>query len=452
MMERYFRKIEPNPNLFIKDKLRVAAYARVSTGKDTMLHSLETQVACYQNYISVHKDWVFKGIYTDEAFTGTKANRKGFIKLLNDCRNHQIDLIITKSISRFARNTVTLLEAVRELKSLGVDVYFEEQNIHTLSNEGELMLTILASYAQEESRSVSENMKWRIRKNFEEGKVWNTSVLGYRLVKGTFEVIPSEAEIVKRIYDMYLLGNGTPAIAKALNEEGLKSKRGHDFSISSIKLILTNYLYTGNLLLQRYYKNNHIDKKKMTNKGELPMYHVSGTHEAIIPLETFKKVQELIKIREGMVQRKTPHSKSVLTGKLVCANCGTHYRRRVVRDKPQWICGTYSMKGKAYCSSKLIPEETLIKKIKEALRTNAFDEELFIKRIEKIEVRDNNELLFYFYDKNPVLLTWQDRSRSESWTPEMREEARRKAIIEHDSKNYRYSSDNGNAFQSQNRY
>ena len=174
--------------------LRTAAYARVSSGKDAMLHSLSAQVSYYNNMIQSNPEWRFCGVYADEALTGTKDTRENFQNLISECRAGNIDLIITKSISRFARNTVTLLETVRELKELGVDVYFEEQNIHSISPDGELMLTILASYAQEESYSASENQKWRIRKDFEFGKVSTVIMLGYkRNPEGILEIIPDEA-------------------------------------------------------------------------------------------------------------------------------------------------------------------------------------------------------------------------------------------------------------------
>ena len=160
-------------------KKRVAAYARVSTGKDAMLHSLSAQVSFYSEYIQSHKDWIYAGVYTDEAITGTKDSRPGFQRLIADCKAGKIDLVITKSISRFARNTVTLLETIRSLKAINVDVYFEEQNIHSMSSDGELMLTILASYAQEESKSVSDNLKWRIRNNYKEGIPNTLNILGY---------------------------------------------------------------------------------------------------------------------------------------------------------------------------------------------------------------------------------------------------------------------------------
>ena len=198
-MERIVQQVEFRTPKKLK-LLRVAAYARVSNGKDAMLHSLSAQVSYYNELIQGNPEWLFCGIYADEALTGTKSNRAEFQKMLAACRNGEIDLIITKSISRFARNTVTLLETVRELKDIGVDVYFEEQNIHTMSADGELMLTILSSYAQEESFSASENQKWRIRRDFEQGRVSSMRMLGYRRTsEGRLEIIPEEAVIVRRM-------------------------------------------------------------------------------------------------------------------------------------------------------------------------------------------------------------------------------------------------------------
>lgn len=248
-MDRIIEKVRFDAPVQPKAK-RVAAYARVSSGKDAMLHSLSAQISCYSERIQGHHGWLYAGVYSDEALTGTKDNRSGFQSLLADCRKGKIDMVIVKSISRLARNTVTLLETVRELKSLGVDVYFEEQNIHTLSSEGKLMLTILASYAQEESLSVSENQKWRIQKNFKEGKPWNGAMLGYRNVNGMLTVVPEEAEIVKWIFDMYLSGMGIQSIANTLNREGISTKLGAKFKRFAISKMLRNEAYAGNLLLQ----------------------------------------------------------------------------------------------------------------------------------------------------------------------------------------------------------
>jgi len=257
-MLKIVRKLEKRTVL--EKPKRVAAYARVSSGKDAMLHSFSAQVSYYNELIQVHEGWQYAGVYADEALSGTKDDRANFQRLLFDCRVGLIDIVITKSISRFARNTVTLLETVRELKSLGVDIYFEEQNIHTMSTEGELMLTILASYAQEESLSASENQKWRIKKNFEEGKPWNGTILGYRYEKGQFIVIPEEAELVKRIFNYYISGLGCGGIAKRLNAEEYSTRNGKHWYRSTIMKILRNCTYTGNLLLQKTYCENHITK------------------------------------------------------------------------------------------------------------------------------------------------------------------------------------------------
>ena len=213
-MPRAITIVPKSPKL--EQKKRVAAYARVSSGKDAMLHSLSAQVSYYSDLIQNHDDWLYVGVYADEAKTGTKDSRADFQRLIADCHAGKIDMVITKSISRFARNTVTLLQTVRGFKAWGVDIFFEEQNIHTMSSDGELMMTILASYAQEESRSASENQKWRIKRNFEEGLPWNGAMLGYRLKSGRYEIIPGEAELVHRIYDEYLSGDGYLTIAKRL--------------------------------------------------------------------------------------------------------------------------------------------------------------------------------------------------------------------------------------------
>ena len=218
----------------LEQKKRVAAYARVSSGKDAMLHSLSAQVSYYSDLIQNHDDWLYVGVYADEAKTGTKESRADFQRLIADCRAGKIDMVITKSISRFARNTVTLLQTVRDFKAWGVDIFFEEQNIHTMSGDGELMMTILASYAQEESRSASENQKWRIKRNFEEGMPWNGAMLGYRLKNGRYEIIPEEADLIRRIYDEYLSGDGYLTIAKRLNEDGIPSRFGKQWGQSVI--------------------------------------------------------------------------------------------------------------------------------------------------------------------------------------------------------------------------
>ena len=423
-MERIIQKMEPKVPAQPKAK-RVAAYARVSSGKDAMLHSLSAQVSYYNGLIQNHPGWLYCGVYADEALTGTKENRAEFQRLLAECRAGNIDLIITKSISRFARNTVVLLQTVRELKSMGVDVYFEEQNIHSMSADGELMLTILASYAQEESLSASENQKWRIKKNFEEGMPWSGQVLGYKYVNGVYIVKPEEAEIVRSIFADYLSGMGIEAIMKKLNAQGRPSRNGHTWCRSSVRKVLGNYSYTGNLLLQTTFRENHITKETLPNRGELPMYHAENTHEAIVSMEDYQAVQAEM-ARRSAKHNKTAHGpvKYPFTSLIVCGTCGKGYRRKVTRTGPVWICSTFNVYGKAACPSKQIPEGTLEKAAAEVLGLDAFDAKALHDRITAIRAEGNNTLVFLFQDGTQTVKRWADRSRAESWTPEMRDAAR----------------------------
>jgi DNA invertase Pin-like site-specific DNA recombinase len=328
-MERLIKKVQ-FPTLKQPKLLRVAAYARVSNGKDAMLHSLSAQVSYYSHMIQNHRGWLYCGVYADEALTGTKDNRENFQKMLALCRSGEIDLIITKSISCFARNTVTLLETVRELKSLGIDVFFEEQNIHSMSADGELMLSILASYAQEESYSASENQKWRIRKDFEEGKISTIRMLGYkRTADGSLEIVPEEAEIVRMIFEEYLAGNGFLLIAKKLNEMGIKTLKGFEWNANDVHRILSNEKYAGNMLLQKSYRENHITKKKIINNGALPQFYVEESHPAIINSEMFESVEKMLKNRrEKFTPSKSTTNKYPFSGIIQCACCGKNYRRK----------------------------------------------------------------------------------------------------------------------------
>ena len=397
--------------IVLTTKKKVAAYARVSSGKDAMLHSLSAQVSSYSKLIQSHSDWQYIGVYADEAITGTKAERPNFQRMLDDCRSGLIDMIITKSISRFARNTVTLLNTVRELKSLNVDVYFEEQNIHTLSSDGELMLTILASYAQEESRSVSENMKWRVKRNFENGLPWNCTIFGYRFNSEQFVVYPKEAEIVKQIFSNYLSGMGTLKIAEKLNESGVPTRTNAKWNSSTVLGMLKNRTYTGELVLQSTFRKDYITKQKIKNNGELPMYKVSESHQAIIDNETFESVQAEIARRAKQYSVKYDKKKKyTFTGKLVCSKCGKNYRRRTTRGRAVWVCNTYDTYGKKACPSKAIPEETLEKVC------DGID-------FENITVCDDNILIIHLKDGSEKQVQWQDRSRRESWTDEMRKQA-----------------------------
>ncbi len=408
-------------------KKRVAAYARVSSGKDAMLHSLSAQISYYNELIQRHDDWIYAGVYADEAKTGTKESRAEFQRLIEDCRAGKIDMVITKSISRFARNTVTLLQTVRMFKSWNVDIYFEEQNINSMSGEGELMMTILASYAQEESRSASENQKWRIKRNFEEGIPWNGALLGYRLQDGQYVIVPEEAEIVRSIFFDYLSGSGYKAIANRLNAENITTRFGNKWRATVISKILTNYTYTGNLLLQKVFRENHITKKTRVNSGELPKYHVESTHEAIIDPDTFLAVQKEKASRAAHFKKNSAQRRAYpFSGILVCAGCGKNYRRKITDTGPVWICSTYNSLGKAACASKRISEDTLYNITAEVLGRSDFTEEILRSRISSIVVCPKNTLIYHLTDGTEVTKEWRNRSRSESWTAEMKETAHQK--------------------------
>ncbi len=253
---------------------KVAAYARVSMETERLHHSLAAQVSYYSALIQKNPEWEYAGVYADEGITGTAASRRPeFMRMLADCDAGKIDIILTKSISRFARNTVDLLGTVRHLKDLGIEVRFEKEHINSLSGDGEVMLTLLASFAQEETRSISENEKWSVKKRFEQGiPTARPRILGYRWEDDTMVVIPEEAEIVKRIYQNFLEGKSRLETERELAAEGVVSVNGKRMCDSQLKNILTNISYTGNLLLQKEYVGDPISKKRKKNHGELPQY------------------------------------------------------------------------------------------------------------------------------------------------------------------------------------
>ena len=407
---------------------RVAAYARVSSGKDAMLQSLAAQVSYYSGLIQRRPDWEYVGVYADEAMTGTKDRRPECQRMLADCRDEKVDMIITKSISRFARNTVTLLETVRELKLLGIDVYFEEQNIHSISGDGELMLSILASYAQEESLSASENCKWRIRKQFEKGELANLRFMfGYQVAKGKVEIDPEQAAIVRMIFDDYINGMGGNAIAKKLKDMNVSKLRNGEWRSERVIDILKNEKYAGNALLQKKYVADHLTKKLVWNKGALPMYFAEDTHPAIIDTETFAKAQAIMEQRSKLYGAKSnTRNRYPFSGIIECGYCGKRYKRKVRDGKAVWQCSTFLQEGKAACHAKQIPEHVLYTTSVEVLGMEEFNAKSFEKEIAEIRVPEFNKLVFVFRNGHTTEKVWQNRSRSEIWTDEMRQAAREK--------------------------
>lgn len=412
-------KIEPLGKPAPKRK-RVAAYARVSSTKDAQLQSLSAQISYYSKMIQSRSDWQYAGVYADD-ITGTTENRAEFQKLLAECKAGNVEMIITKSISRFARNTVTLLEEVRALKLLGVDVYFERENIHSISGDGELMLSVLASFAQEESRSTSENCKWRIRKAFEKGEtVGFNRMYGYTIIKGEVTINEEQAAVIRRIFAEYIGGDGVSAIAKRLNAEGVPSFHGGWWNASVVGGLLQSEKLTGSSLLQKTITTDHLSKRQIKNDGRLPQYLAEGTHPAIIDADTFELAQEIRKQRAEIYGSDGVRKLTAFTSKIVCDECGKHYKRGIANGKHFWHCSTFLSLGKEFCgTSKQIPESVL---------TALAEEFGGMSNIAEIHVPASNKLTFVLLDGTTAEREWQDRSRRESWTAEMREAARQKQI------------------------
>lgn len=354
-----------------KRKKRVCAYARVSTDGYKQGESLENQGTYYKNLISSNTEYEFAGIFADKGITGTKDDRPEFQRMLKLCREGKIDLIITKSISRFARNTVVVLKYVRELKDIGIEVRFEKENISTLSGHGELMLTVLSSFAEEESRSVSENIKWRYRKKFEKGElVINANrFLGYDKDEyGDLIINPKEAEIVKRIYKKYLEGNGIFKIVKLLNSDGIPTVTGSRWNEASVRTILRNEKYKGDVMLQKTYTPSYLTKLRKINRGQVDSYYIEDNHSPIVTKEAWERVQLEMQKRAEAKGNSIGSIKCLnrypLSGILFCSKCGSPLRRRTWNSKHSckkivWQCSNYIKNGKDACEGTVIDDEII---------------------------------------------------------------------------------------------
>lgn len=420
-MERTIQLVQPM-KLAERKLLRVAAYARVSCDKDAMRQSLAAQVDFYKQMIMNEPDWSFAGVYADAYYTGTRDDRPQFVQLIQDCKAGKIDRVITKTISRFARNTLTLLTAVRELRRMGIGIYFEEQKIDTLTEAGELMITLLASQAQEESRATSDNCKWRIRKMFEEGYTTPFRLIGYQAVNGLVEMVPEQAELIQRIFQMYLDGYGAQSIANILHEEHAPTCMGGEWHAGTVHSILHNEKYAGDLLLQKSYVKDHLTKIVRKNRGEMPQYFVQDDHEAIIPREMWDAVKAEADHRAAKYRRGAGET-SELTSLVRCGICGKNYRRKTAAARILWCCTTYNTRGKKYCASKSIPENTLRDACAQTLGLAEYDPCAVSERIEYIEAMPENTLVFHLRDGSEHEVKWTFPSRSESWTDEKRQKA-----------------------------
>lgn len=366
--------------------LRVAAYCRVSTDDEKQKTSYEAQIGYYTEKINSNPEWQMAGIFADEGISGTQAQKRPeFLKMIRLCRQRKIDVILTKSLSRFARNTVDSLGYIRELRALGIAVISEKENINTLTAESKMLITIMSCFAQAESESISKNVSWGVRQSFKNGNVpmQYARLLGYRKGHdGNAEIISEEAEVVKEIYRCYLDGMSMNLIADRLDEKGLTTKGGSSpYRKMVVQRILTNEKYTGDALLQKTYVTDCITKKMRKNNGELPMYLVKNHHEPIISRSDFNRVQEEMARRSA---KRTIADKLTKTGQgkysakyalselLICGECGEHYRRVTWTAKGfkevKWRCVSRIQYGKKKChSSPTVDEQALHRAIVSAI-------------------------------------------------------------------------------------
>lgn len=381
-------------------KRRVAGYARVSTDSEEQATSYDAQVDYYTKYIKGNAEWEFAGIYTDEGITATNtSHRKGFNQMIEDALDGKIDLIITKSVSRFARNTVDSLTTVRKLKENGIEIYFEKENIWTLDAKGELLITIMSSLAQEESRSISENTTWGRRKSFADGKasVGFKTFLGYdRGPNGEFIINEEQAVTVRYIYKRFLEGGSSYQIAKELTEMGVKTPAGKDkWHISSVQSILKNEKYKGDALLQKCFTKDFLTHKRVTNNGEVPQYYVEGHHEGIVTADQFEQVQAELNRRQemGRYSGTTPFS-----SKIKCGECGSWYGAKVWHSNDKYRRVIYQCNHKyangCKCKTPHLTEDEIKERFIQAANALFADKEEIIENTKNMmDMVSNTDLL-----------------------------------------------------------
>lgn len=376
-------------------QLRVAAYCRVSTDDEEQLTSYEAQKNYYTDKIMTNKEWTMAGIFADEGITGTSARKRPeFLRMIRQCKQGKIDIVLTKSISRFARNTVDCLNYVRALKELGIAVIFEKENMNTLEVDSEILITMLGAFAQSESESISANVRWGIRQAMKEGKatIQYKYLYGYRKGDdGKPEIIPDQAEVVRKIYDLFLSGTPVRGIQEYLNASAVPNINGESkWARSAIDSILTNEKYCGDVLLQKTYIDDCINKKVKKNTGQLPMYLVQNHHEGIISRETFDTAQaELSRRNAGRspskknapTGRSRYSSKYALSDRLYCGECGTRYQRCTWRNRDGskrivWRCVSRVDYGSKYChDSPTLDEEPLHRAVLAAINSAVNDKD-----------------------------------------------------------------------------
>lgn len=376
---RTVTKIEANPIFTSRrsefTQLRVAAYCRVSTDDEDQINSYKTQVAYYTEHISSNPKWIFAGVYADEGVTGTLVEKRDdFKRMIKDCEKHKIDLILTKSISRFARNTVESLTYVRKLKAMNIGVFFEEQNINSLTTDSEMFVGLYSVIAQAESENISANVRWGIQQRMKKG-LYGFHYKTYGYIKGTDgepEIVPNEAEVIRKIFKLYLNGYSVSGIVKYLSENNIYNREGKRFSTSVIRSMLQNEKYVGDLLFQKTYRLDCISKKTVVNNGQLPKYLVSNNHSAIIDRDTFNLVQletsrrtsKRKKSDNGITELGKYSSKYAFSELLFCGECGSPFRRKVITrgnsKDVYWRCINRIENGNKYCKKSMGIKEKIL--------------------------------------------------------------------------------------------
>lgn len=365
--------------------IRLAAYCRVSSNSIDQLHSFAAQIRHYKEYERLHPEYTLVDIYADEGLTGTDMKiRTEQQRLFSDCKKGLIDRIIVKSVSRFARNTEELLIALRMLKEIGVSVYFEKQDIDTEKMNMEMIVTFPGMGAQQESESISGNLRWSYRKRMESGEYnCNAPAYGYELINGQLVVKETEAEVIRRIFNLYLQGNGLQTIANILNDENIPRRYAQEkWYSSTISYILNNERYMGDALLQKNYKTLTLPHKKKRNNGELPKYYVENSNPAIVSKEQYDAVQRYQESKKQQINKPQAY---ILTQKLKCPECGRCFRRLTINGKVYWNCGGKTA-GATQCSSRRVREDMVYKTFMlmvEKLKSNR--EELLNNLIQQLE-------------------------------------------------------------------
>lgn len=451
-MEKKMWRVEQKISEIPKRK-RVAAYARVSVESARMQHSLSAQVSYYSSLIQKNPAWKYAGVYADYGISGTKiAKRKEFQRMLADAEAGNIDIILTKSIQRFARNTVDLLKTVRHLKEIGVEVWFEKENIRSMSGDGELMLTILASFAQEESRSISDNIKWRFQKKYEKGIPHaKFFIYGYRWKDRELVIQKEEAAIVRKVFYSYLAGKTRRAIHRELANTGVHTMYGNLFQDSTIKQMLQNPAYKGTLVIQKTFVIDPITKHQVINRGEKNKYVVENHHEAIIDADTFNQVQEEMARRKEAGKQRGGYARNYLntscfTGIIKCGICGKSYIHNIrkYKGKPSeyWSCLSNKEKAEKRCGAYgAIPQPALERACTSVLGMATFDEDEFLQRVEKIVVPAYHSLIFYLKDGTVIKQPWKSTALKDMWTEKRKKEMQqRMAQYRKSGRSSRYSA------------